>query len=160
MVGAVASGDVVELLFKPLLFVEVLEELVAPVQEFARCLVFWAGDARCGGQVVLGALDGGAGSLVVEVGGAQVLGPGQQLVERGDQGVGGGALVGGGDQEQFGVGGRGVAGGPLQLVGGQVVGVVDDHQVAEGQSAATGGQLAHVGEGFVSLDGCVGVEVG
>lgn len=91
--GAVAGGDGVESLFKPAFVIEVLEELVAAVEEFARCLVGGAGDVGCG-QVVLGALDGGAGALVGGVGGAEVVGPGQQVVEGGRQGVRRCALIG------------------------------------------------------------------
>lgn len=74
--GAVAGGNGVESLFKPAFFVEVVEQGVASVEEFARCLVGGAGDVGCGGEVVLGALDGGAGALVGGVGGAEVVGPG------------------------------------------------------------------------------------
>ncbi len=158
--GAVAGGDGVESLFKPAFVIEVLEELVAAVEEFARCLVGGAGDVGCG-QVVLGALDGGAGALVGGVGGAEVVGPGQQVVEGGRQGVRRCALIGGGDQQEFGVGRCGVVGEPLQVVGGQVVGVVDDEQPAYWEALALSGVCAHVGHGSVGVGrGDVGVAVG
>ncbi len=86
-----------------------VEELVAPLQQLACCLILRAGlRLRGGGEVVVGAFDRGAGSLVDGVGAAEVVGPGQQVVGGGGQGVGRLAVVGGGDQQQFGVGGRGV----------------------------------------------------
>ena len=131
-------------------------DVVAPLQESGRLVAGEAGRGG-GGEVVFGALDGGAGLASAGVGGAQVLGVGQVVGQHGEQGVGGFAAVGGRDEEEFGVGGRGGVGEPVQLFGWEVVGVVDDDQCCP---AVVSSAWCQFGAGVVDGGGGVGVAVG
>ena len=128
--GAVLFGDGIQSCCGVGDVAQVREDLVALAQQLDGAVSVGAGCAG-GGQVVFGAVDGGAGLAVVGVGGAQVLGVGQVVGEDGEQGVGGLLVAGGGDEQEFGVGGGGAVGEPAQLCGGEGLGVVDDDQAAQ-----------------------------
>lgn len=159
--GAVAFGDGVQSLCGGGDVAQLRKHLVALTQQFDSAVALGAG-CGCGGEVVFGALDGGAGLAAPGVDGAKVLGVGQVVGEHGDQGVPGLSITGGGDQYEFGVGVRGGVGEPVQLCGGEGVGVVDDDQAAQWSRVALGGEVGAVvvdaggGVGVGALGGAVG----